>query len=154
MAFFNLFVNYSGNAKKCSHHVQEIVRPAPECEKTSLLLEKASELRDATDLEMLSTAYEPAHQARDVSGSQTLSCAAFLDFTSEAPHADLPEVLQLMWAHLEEPEPDTSVVDAKTGGRIWYRVVLRDISGACTAGVPQRCAFQLSGCDSLNEVFF
>ena len=60
-----------------------------------------------------------------------------LGFTSEAFDADLPEVTQVMWMHLEEPEPDASVVDKKTGGRIWYRVQLRDISGACTVGVPQ-----------------
>ena len=144
MAFFNLSVDCSGQGKVFSHYAGELVEPAPECEKTSTLRKKAQELRDATNLEMLSTAYTPTHQARDVSGPQPLSCAAFLDFTSEAPTADMPEVTQLRWAHLEEPEPDESVLDPKSQDRIWFRVSFRDISDACTVGVPQRIAFQLS----------
>ena len=54
-----------------------------------------------------------------------------------------------MWVHVEEPERDAQV--AVTPDRIWYRVQLRDISGSCTVGVPQRNAFILSGCRSKEE---
>ena len=61
MAFFNLSVDCSGQGKVLSHYAGELVEPAPECEKASTLRKKARELRDATNLEMLSTAYTPTH---------------------------------------------------------------------------------------------
>ena len=47
-----------------------------------------------------------------------MSCAAFLDFTAEMPNAGIPELVQVMWAHLEEPEPQTHVLH-QSGERIW-----------------------------------
>ena len=78
------------------------------------------------------------------------SCAAFLDYTSENPTATLPEVSQLMWVHIEEPDPESDVVD-KNGERLWYRVPLRDVSGSVLMGIPQRCALVLANCSSMDE---
>ena len=54
-----------------------------------------------------------------------LSCAAFLDLTSKLPEANLPEISQLMWVHLEEPPEDTSVLHS-SGERLWFLTTLRD----------------------------
>ena len=56
-----------------------------------------------------------------MSGPTPLSCAAFLDFTAESPDADIPELVQVMWAHLEEPEPETDVMH-QSGERISFRI--------------------------------
>ena len=149
MAFFNLSADCTRYGKQFAHYANELVLSAPECEKTTALRDNETSLRDATNIELLSTEYTPVNKARDVSGPQTLSCAAFLDFTSERPEEALPEVSQLMWVHVEEPERDAQVVvDSE---RIWYRIQLRDISGSCTVGVPQRSAFMLSGCRTKEE---
>ena len=87
---------------------------------------------------------------RGVSGRQALSCAAFLDYTTETPEAALPEVVQLMWVHIEEPDPDGEVLDT-SGTHIWYRAALRDMSGSVQVGIPQRCAFVLAGCSTKEE---
>ena len=149
MAFFNLSADCSRHGKQFAHYAGEVMLPAPECEKTTALRNNETNLRQATNVEMLSTEFTPTHKARDVSGRQPLSCAAFLDFTSERPEEALPEVSQLMWVHVEEPERSAKVAVAPD--RIWYRVQLRDISGSCTVGVPQRIAFILSGCKSKQE---
>ena len=133
MAFFNLSADCTRYGKQFAHYAGELVLPAPECEKTTALRDNETNLREATNIEMLSTEFTPSNKARDASGPQTLSCAAFLDFTSERPEEALPEVSQLMWVHVEEPERDAQV--AVTPDRIWYRVQLRDISGPCTVGV-------------------
>ncbi len=55
-----------------------------------------------------------------------------------------------MWVHIEEPAPGADVVDS-SGGRIWYRVPLRDISGSVLMGIPQRCALVLVRCSTMEE---
>ena len=109
--------------------------PAPECEKTA-----------SPNTEKL-TAVWIANLARDVSGRQALLCADLLDYTTETPEAALPEVVQLMWVHIEEPDLDAEVLDT-SGNHIWYRVALRDMSGSVLVGIPQRCAFVLAGCST------
>ena len=112
--------------------------PAPECEKTASLRAKQQDLAAASNTEKL-TAVWIANLARDVSGRQALSCADLLDYTTETPEAALPEVVQLMWVHFEEPDPDGEVLDP-SGIHIWYRVGLRNMSGSVLSGIPQRCA--------------
>ena len=101
--------------------------PAPEWEKTASL-----------NTEKL-TAVWIANLARDVSRRQALLCADLLDYTTETPEAALPEVVQLMWVHFEEPDPDGEVLDP-SGIHIWYRVGLRNMSGSVLLGIAQRCA--------------
>ena len=79
-----------------------------------------------------------------------MSCAAFLDYTTETPDAVLPEVVQLMWVHIEEPDCDGEVLDT-TGAYIWYRVALRDTSGSVLVGVRQRCALTLARCSNKDD---
>ena len=45
-----------------------------------------------------------------VGGSQPLSCPAFLDYSSSTPEANAPEVVQLTWLHIEEPELTADVL--------------------------------------------
>ncbi len=73
-----------------------------------------------------------------------------LDYTSENPAAASPTVSQLMWVHIEEPEPDASVLDT-SGDRLWYHVPLRDVSGSVLMGILQRCALILANCSSMDE---
>ena len=61
----------------------------------------------------------------------------------------MPEVVQVMWVHLEEPEPDAQVKDP-SGERLWFRTPLRDASGATTVGVPQKVALKVSNCQSMQ----
>jgi len=150
MAFFNLSVICSSRGSaRINHYSADLMKPAPECEKTVSLRDKQQELIAATNTEMLTVVWTP-NQSRDVSGPQPLSCAAFLDYTTETSGAVLPEVMQLMWVHIEEPEPDGQVVDA-SGERIWYVVPLRDISGSVLMGIPQRNAFALARCSTKEE---
>ena len=125
------------------------MEPAPECEKTVSLRDKQQDLAAATNTDKLTAVWTP-HLSRDVSGRQALSCAAFLDYTTETPGAALPEVVQLMWVHIEEPDPNDQVLDP-SGNHIWYRVALRDMSGSVLLGIPQRCAFVLAGCSTKEE---
>ena len=117
--------------------------PAPECEKTASLRDKQQDLAAATNTDKLTAVWTP-RPSRDVSGPQALSCAAFVDYTTETPEAALPEAVQLMWVHIEEPDPDGEVLDT-SGNRIWYRVALRDMSGSVLLGIPQRCALVPAG---------
>ena len=55
-----------------------------------------------------------------------------------------------MWGHLEEPEEESDIADS-SGHRIWYRVLFRDISGAVSVGVPERCALHLANCATAEE---
>lgn len=149
LAFFNLSVDCSCHGKLFAHYAGELALPAPECQKTASLRDNEKDLRESTNIEMLSSEFTASHQARDVSGPQTLPCVAFLDFTSERPEEALPAVSRLMWVHVEEQEPDATV--ARSPDRIWYRVQLRDISGSRTVGVPHRNASLLSGRRSKEE---
>ena len=78
---------------------------------------------------------------RDVGGPQTLSCAAFLDYTTETPEANVPDVSQLMFVHIEEPAPQENIW---SWDRVWLVTQLRDNSGSVSVGIPQRCALELA----------
>ena len=56
----------------------------------------------------------------------------------------MPEVVQLLWIHLEEPEPSDEILDS-SHTRVWYHATARDASGSALAGMPQRNAFKLTG---------
>ena len=149
MAFFNLSGAGRGNSPQINHYNGELLEPAPECEKTASLRDKQQDLAAATNTDKLTAVWTP-HLSRDVSGRQALSCAAFLDYTTETPSAALPEVVQRMWVHIEEPDLDREVLDT-SGNHVWYRVALRDMSGSVQVGIPQRCAFVLAGCSTKDE---
>ena len=149
MVFFNLSVSCSDGKPQINHYADERAENAPPCEKTDALDGKKDVLTSATNTEQLTDVWSPQHTVRDVSGPQPLSCATFLDFTSEAPQADMPSVVQLCWVHLEEPEPETDVVVG--GERIWYTVSVRDLSGSTTLAVPQRHALLLASCQAREE---
>ena len=143
MAFFNLSIacDKKGDKPKITHYAQEKIAPAPESRKTAELRQKGAELQAANDTEKLTQAWEPNDKARDVSGPQTLSCAAFLDYTTQTPEADVPEVSQLMWIHPEEPAPSQDILFQD---RVWFLVQVRDSSGNVTMSCPQRCALELA----------
>ncbi len=149
MVFFNLSFMCSGATTQINHYVDEIAALPPACPKTTTLLSKKTELSAATNTELLTQQWTP-HQSKDVSGPQPLSCAAFLDFTTATPDAAVPPVVQAMWMHIEEPEPDTEVLDA-SGTRVWYTICGRDASGSARLGVPQRNAFSLSSCSTMED---
>ena len=102
---------------------------APECEKTVALRGKAASFKTDENTRQLTSAWVPDHVARDVSGSQPLSCAAFLDFTAEQASASMPEVVDLKRLHIEEPQPGETVLNM-AGSRVWYLATGRDVSGA------------------------
>ena len=148
MVFFNLSVNFANGQLSVTHFAGDVVRLAPVCQKTKALGDQKDTLTLATNTSTLTAEWTP-QQSRDVSGPVPLSCAAFLDFTAESPEAKMPEVVQVMWVHLEEPEPDTSVRDP-SGERVWFRTPLRDASGATTVGVSQKVALELANCESMQ----
>ena len=86
MAFFNLSVVCAGrgSSPQINHYNGELMEPAPECEKTVSLRDKQQDLAAATNTDKLTAVWTP-HLSRDVSGRQALSCATFLDFSTETP---------------------------------------------------------------------
>ena len=150
MAFLNLLANCKDGAISIDHYANDVAMEPPACEQTEALRNNQDELTGTTHTQQLTTAWAPTNTARDVSGRQPLSCAAFLDFAAEAPHADMPEVVQLNWAYLEEPEEHDNVTDS-SGTRIWYHVPARDVSGSTSLGVPQKHAFALSSTSTKEE---
>jgi hypothetical protein len=149
MVFFNLSVQFAEGKLSVTHYLGELARHAPVCQKTEALLGEKATLTSATNTSILTTQWTP-QQARDVSGPVPLSCAAFLDFTAESPEAKMPEVVQVMWVHLEEPESDAQVKDP-SGERVWFRTPLRDASGATTVGVPEKFAQKVANCESMQS---
>ena len=149
MVFFNLSVNYADGHLSVTHFPGDLVRLAPDhCQKTKALSDQKDTLTLATNTSTLTAEWTP-QQSRDVSGPVPLSCIAFLDFTSESPEAKMPGVVQVMWVHLEEPEPEVHVRDP-SGERVWFRTPLRDASGATTVGVPQKVALKVANCESME----
>ena len=142
MAFFNLSISCEkrGEKPKLTHYSKDKIAPAPECDKTTELRQKAGDLTSATNTESLTQVWVP-QGTRDVSGPQTLSCAAFLDYTTETPEANVPDVSQLMFVHIEEPAPQENIL---SGDRVWFVTPLRDNSGPVSVGIPQRCALELA----------
>ena len=149
MVFFNLSVNFADGQLSVTHFPGELVRVAPDCQKTKALGDQKDTLTAATNTSTLTAEWTP-QQSRDVSGPVPLSCAAFLDFTAESPEAKMPAVAQVMWVHLEEPEPHVHVRDP-SGERLWFRTPLRDASGATTVGVPQKVALELANSKSMQD---
>ena len=148
MVFFNLSVNFADGQLSITHYPGDVIRLAPVCQKTHALAESKDALTVATNTSTLTAQWTP-QQSRDVSGPVPLSCAAFLDFTVEDPEAKMPGVVQVMWVHLEEPEPDVNVTDPSEE-RLWFRTALRDASGATTVGVTQKVALELANCTSMQ----
>ena len=136
IVFFNLSIAASKDSTDINHYADEVVASPPVCSKTEALTNKKAELAAATNTEMLTQTWTPS-QGKDVSGLQPLSCIAFLDYSSATPEAPVPEVVQLMWLHLEEPEADADVVYQD---RVWYKICARDMSGGIQVGIPQRNA--------------
>ena len=147
MAFFNLSVAANGRdgSPNISHYINDALVAELESPKTTSLLQRSAELMSATNIEVISAVWAPSFQSRDVSGPQPLSCAAFLDYTVGRPTTKLPSVMQLMWVHIEEPEPEAEVLNS-SGERVWFLTPLRDISGSMQLGMSQRAAFAISGC--------
>ena len=150
MVFFNLSVSCTGGGTTITHYAGEQVAPAPDCSKASMLTGKVDELSSVENAKSLTTDFVPT-ASRDVTGPQTLSCAAFLDDTQDNPTASMPEIMQLMWVQIEEPEPDETVTDASRQ-RIWYRIRVRDASGSTTVGVPEKHALALASCKNQGRL--
>ena len=151
MAFCNLWVVCAGrgSAPQINHYSGELMESAPEYAKTATLRARQQDLAAATNTEKLTAVWTP-NLARDVTGRQALSCATFVDYTTETPEAALPEVVQLMCGHIEELDLDGEVLDP-SGIHIWYRVGLRDRTGSVLLGIPQRCVLILAGCATKEE---
>ena len=147
MVFFNLSITVYKDSADIDHYVDEVVTRPPVCFKTAALTNKKTELAAATNTELLTQSWMPS-QGKDVSGRQPLSCSAFLDYSSSTPEANVPEVVQLMWLHLEEPEPKADVVHQD---RVWYKICARDVSGAIQVGIPQRNALSLASCSTMED---
>lgn len=147
MVFLNLSVGVEGSKMQTNHWSDSVVKPAPDCSKTQSLQTKQSELTTPSEANLITTSCTPL-AARDVSGLQPLSCAAFLDFTSGEPKARMPEAMQLLWIHLEEPEPSDNVMES-SGQRLWYPTKLRDVSGATTVSLPEKQALKLASADTV-----
>ena len=58
-----------------------------------------------------------------------MSCAALLDYTSEQPKAEMPEVVQLLWIHAEELEPSDGIVHSSQT-HVLYQATVRYASGS------------------------
>lgn len=156
MAFFNLSIQCgtqtNEGSRRITHWIDEFVQDAQESSKTRELLATAGEILGLST-ESLTTTWQPSSRARDVSGPQPLSCAAFLDYTSDLTEADMPEVVQIMWVHLEAPAPDdvVTVPDTAAGSRIWFRTQVRDVSGCVDTGVSEKIALALTNCSNKEE---
>lgn len=149
MVFFNVTAKYNAGLE-LTHYESEIVTTAPLCPKTTSLLGNKVELQSASNTEQLTTDWAPQNVAKDVSGDQPLSCTAFLDFTSEQPNANMPEIVQVPWLHVEEPQPGDGILD-QSGSRVWYHIAGRDASGSAVLGMPQKNAFKLSHATTLAD---
>jgi hypothetical protein len=144
LAFFNLNVKLEAGNRVINHYEDAEIMDAPNCEKTDKLLAESSNLLDESIVtNQLSSQSTFAHQPKDVSGPQPLSCAAFMDFTSQESSADMPEVLQLPWLMVEEPG-SSDPIHPKDGSRLWFVAKCRDASGAFELGCPEKVAFELT----------
>ena len=144
MAFFNLSIKAASNGtREIIHWPDDCVLPAPPCPRTRRLTEESSAIKETSNIDMLTTAWTPTHAAKDVSGPQRLSCAAFLDFSANLPEAKVPEIVQINWAHIAEPSNDLAPTD-KTGSRIWFVTSLQDTTGSCRVGIGQKIALELA----------
>ena len=138
----NLKVQVKDGKREIVHWASENVYEAPACVKTQTLTEKAGALQGAA-VKMLTTEWEPSFDKKDISGPQHEFCCAGLDFAAECPTATVPEVVQINWCRIEEPEPGADVF-APGGERIWFVTTIKDITGSCQVGIPEKVALDLS----------
>ena len=146
MVFFNLSITVYKGSTDIKHFADQVVKRPPVCSKTAALTNKKPVLSAATNTDLLTQMYWS--QGKDVGGRQPLSCSAFLDYSTASPEANMPEVVQLMWLHVEEPDLKSDVVHQD---RVWYKIRARDVSGAIQVGMPQRNALSLASCNTVEE---
>ena len=142
LVFFNLACKVENDSKQFNLWENSLLCEAPECDKRVQITKEFPKIKDATNSVML-TKFVPK-TAMDVSGPQSIGAGAFLDYTSQNPHANLPDVLQIMAATIEEP---SGSVTPEGADRIWFVTKFREFSGAAEASMPERVALQLTGLD-------
>ncbi len=149
MVFFNLSVMASSGQTSITHYDGEIVTQAPPCPKTTELESQKEALTSATNTTSITTDWAPSG-SKDITGPQVLSALAILECTKDAPETSMPDTLQLMWIHFEEPDPNEEVLD-QGRTRIWFRLTAREAGGATTLGVPERVALKLASTDTRED---
>ena len=114
---------------------------------------KTSQLQAKVDPAKLTAEYtgRVSRAGIDTSGPQLLSCAAILYASQEAATASLPHVLQLNWAHLEQPGLGSNVCE-RSGERLFFQTMVRDFSGAVPIAVAEPAALCLSNCENMAEL--
>jgi hypothetical protein len=142
LVFFNLVCKLEEGSKQFNHWDDSLLCEAPECDKRNGLTKDFDKIKDATNSVML-TNFTPK-ASMDVSGPQSIAASAFLDYTSQNPDANLPSVMQIMVATIEEPNGS---VNPEGTDRIWFLAKFREFSGAAEASMSERVALQLSGLD-------
>ena len=145
LMFLKVNCKIDGNNKQYASWEDAFICEAPDCEKTTLLLAEAEKLRGATNVTMLSH-FTPKASVIDVSGPQSLSACALLQYTVQNPQANyIPEVHQLMCCSLEEPSGGSVTPEGKEN--IWFLTSLRDFSGSIQVAVKEKLALDLTGLD-------
>ena len=145
VVFFNLQVKADKTKCEINHWSESIVTKAPASKRAGELKTMPESLRTTAVTDTITSAacvYTP----RDISGFQPLSVCAYLDYTSGIPSLDMPEVVQICWARLQEPCSTDDILDRSTGQRLWFLADLSDVSGGVQVGVPERCALNSAGC--------
>ena len=142
LVFFNLACKVDKDSKQFNHWENSLLCEAPECDKRTQLTKDFDKIKDATNSVML-THFTPKTSV-DVSGPQTMAASAFLDYTSQNPCANLPNVMQIMTATIEEP---IGSVTPEGQDRIWFITKFRDFGGVAEASVTEKVALQLTGLD-------
>jgi len=106
---------------------------------------------ESTDRETLNDTYTPT-QARDFTqGSAALSGCALLELMEgENKNAAKGQVVQVNFAIIEPPEHG-SVVQTKTGERLWMKVKCQDFTGSTEIWLREKAALELSGCATMEE---
>ena len=146
LVFFNLACKVENDEKRFNHWENSMLREAPECDKREKLTDDFDKIKGATNSVLLTQQFTPrssmGRSSMDVSGPQSIAASAFLDCTSRNPDANLPNVMQIMAATIEEP---SGSVIAQGTERIWFVTKFREFSGAAEASMSERVALQLSG---------
>ena len=142
LVFLNLACKVDADCKQFNHWEDSMLCGAPACDKNEELTKDFDKIKGATNTVTL-TKFTPKSSV-DVSGAQPLAVSAFLDFTSHNPTANLPSVMQIMYATLEEP---TGSITPQGSDRIWFITKMRDVSGSSEVSVPERVALGLLGLD-------
>ena len=151
MCFLGLTVKMEKGNRVVNLYTEGEVVAAPNCEKTTKLNTHATALTApcaAVENVSEATTFVP-NKPRDVSGPQTLACASLLDSTYKEPSVTMPEVTQLLWLCLDEPDRDQSVKE-KGGTRLWFVATAHDATGAMKLGIPEKQALALTQADNMN----